>query len=295
MTNIRAKKDPEARRFEMSIDIDAPADAIWDALTNAEELTRWFPLEARVIPGEGGSMFWGWGEGWAGESKITAWEPNRRLKLVETRQGFDADGKPLADPHQNRDLVVEVTLESQAGSTRVRLVHSGFGHGANWDDELDGISTGWQCELRNLKHYVERHRGRDRVLAWAKGSSDLPQREVWAKLLAPGAISLESTSAADAGDESIRLREGDRYSLRFGSHRFEGTVAVSIPDDFVGYVDNLHGGMVRVGTFRGGGRTGMMLWAVSYDDADAPRLRAFEQDAQEFLEKTFAKSGSPVV
>jgi uncharacterized protein YndB with AHSA1/START domain len=285
MTNIRVKKDSDARRFEMSIDIEAPPEAIWDALTTAEELTRWFPLEARVIPGEGGSMHWGWGEGWAGESRIAAWEPNRRLKLVETRQGFDADGKPLADLGQNRDLVVEVTLESHSGATRVRLVHSGFGHGANWDDELDGISTGWQCELRNLKHYVEKHRGHDRVLAWAKGSSALPQDDVWRRLFGPGGLAFESGAMP---------AEGDRYVLTFGRERFEGTVAVSIPDDFVGYAADLHGGMIRVGTFRGGGRTGMMLWAVSYDAADAPRLKAFEKDAQEFLQRTFAESNHPV-
>jgi uncharacterized protein YndB with AHSA1/START domain len=287
MSNIRVKKDTGARRFDMSIDIDAPADAVWDALTKAEELTRWFPLEARVIPGEGGSMYWGWGDGWAGESRIAVWQPSHRLKLVETRQGFDADGKPLADPLQDRDLIVEVTLESHAGTTRLRLVHSGFGHGSNWDDELDGISTGWQCELRNLKHYLENCRGRDRVLAWAKGSSDLPQGEVWARLFAAEGLSFDSASTPS---------EGARYALTcFGTERFEGTVALSIPEDFVGYVDDLHGGMVRAGTFRGGGRTGMMLWAVSYDPADAPRLKAFERNAQDFLDRTFAKNRPVVV
>ena len=287
MSNIRVKKDREARRFEMSIDIDAPADAVWSALTEADELTRWFPLEARVVPGEGGSMYWGWGEGWAGESKIAAWEPNRRLKLVETRQGFDADGRPLDRPGDNRDLIVEVTLESHAGSTRLRLVHSGFGHGADWDAELDGISTGWQCELRNLKNYLEHHRGRNRVLAWAKGSSDLPPSEVWARLFGPGGLSFESSHSP---------HEGARYALTcFGTERFEGTVAVSIPDDFVGFVDDLHGGMVRVGTFRGGGRTGMMLWAVSYDAADGPRLKAFEKMAMAFLQRAFAAAPQSAV
>ena len=63
MSDIKVKKDIDARVFDMSIDIDASADAVWSALTEARELTRWFPLEARVIPGEGGSMYWGWGEG----------------------------------------------------------------------------------------------------------------------------------------------------------------------------------------------------------------------------------------
>lgn len=243
MSDIQVKKDAAARRFEMSIEIDAPTDAVWSALTEAEELTRWFPLEARVIPGEGGSMYWGWGEGWSGESKITVWEPDRRLKLVETRQGFDADGKPLDQPGENRDLVVEVTLEAHGNSTRLRLVHSGFGHGADWDDELEGVSTGWQCELRNLKQYVEKHRGRDRVLAWAKGASDLSAPDVWRRLFGPGGLAFDSSDTP---------REGAPYVLTcFGGTRFEGTAAVSIPNDFVGYVDDLHGGMIRVGTYRG--------------------------------------------
>ena len=45
------------RLFEMSIDIEATPEHVWKALTDAAELTRWFPLQARVTPGTGGSMF----------------------------------------------------------------------------------------------------------------------------------------------------------------------------------------------------------------------------------------------
>ncbi len=34
------------RSIETEIRIDAPFEAVWDALTRAEELVRWFPLEA---------------------------------------------------------------------------------------------------------------------------------------------------------------------------------------------------------------------------------------------------------
>lgn len=272
------------RKFDMSIDIAAPPDNVWRALTEAQELTRWFPLEARVVPGEGGSMYWGWGEGWAGESRITAWEPNRRLTLVETRQAFDADGKPLSTPGEQRELVVDVTLEARAGTTRLRLVHSGFGVGADWDDELDGVANGWQCELRNLRLYVERHFGRDRHLAWAKSSSVLSADAVWRELFGPGGLRL---TPARAG-------EGEPYALDFGNDRFEGTVALSIPNDFVGFADNLHHGMVRVGTFRAAGRTGMMLWAVSYDAADTARIESFQKKAEVFLAERFATRNASV-
>ncbi|HEX4933375.1 MAG TPA: SRPBCC domain-containing protein [Gemmatimonadaceae bacterium] len=272
------------RKVDLSIDIAAPLDHVWRALTDARELTRWFPLEARVEPGEGGSMYWGWGDGWAGESRIVAWEPNRRLRLVETRQTFDADGKPLSIPGQDRELIVEVTLESYAGATRLRLVHSGFGAGADWDDELDGVANGWHCELRNLRLYVESHFGRDRHLAWAKASTALPADAVWRELFGPGAVTLTPAQP----------REGDRYALTFMQEHFEGTVALAIPNDFLGIADNLHRGMVRVGTFRAAGRTGMMLWAVSYDAADAGRLRAFQTKAEEFLAERFATRNASV-
>ena len=57
---------------------------------------------------------------------------------------------------------MEFTLETHQGKTRLRLVHSGFGEGAAWDNELEGITEGWQAELRSLRHYLERHRGQDR-------------------------------------------------------------------------------------------------------------------------------------
>ena len=281
MTDIKARKDRGARTFDMSIDIAATPEAVWSALTEARELTRWFPLEAQVTPGEGGSMFWGWGGGWAGESAIAGWEPNRRLKLIETRQGFDADGKPLKDPGDNRELAVEVTLESESGKTRVRLVHSGFGEGANWDDELDGVSAGWQFELRVLRHYLERHRGRNRVHAWARSSSDLTGAEVWTRLLDSQAFELPRPLPS----------EGQPYNGRFGSHRLSGTTLMTIPDeDFAGTASEFHDGLFRIGTFRAAGRTGVMVWLSSYYEEDAPKVKAFERDAQAFLDRTFAAS-----
>ena len=40
------------RVIEKQIRIAAPTDVVWKALTDAEELTRWFPLDAKVKPGK---------------------------------------------------------------------------------------------------------------------------------------------------------------------------------------------------------------------------------------------------
>ena len=95
MATPPATTDTKRRSFSMSIDIDATPEVVWRALTDAGELMRWFPLQARVTPGKGGTVFWGWDEHWAWESQIDAWEPEHCLRLVENRPAFDVNGEPL--------------------------------------------------------------------------------------------------------------------------------------------------------------------------------------------------------
>jgi uncharacterized protein YndB with AHSA1/START domain len=62
---------------------------VWQALTDACELERWFPLEARVTPGEGGSIYMSWKNEYTGESSILVWEPLHHLRIS---WGFDPTG-----------------------------------------------------------------------------------------------------------------------------------------------------------------------------------------------------------
>lgn len=64
--------DTTRRTFSMSLDVSATPEDVWRALTDAGELVRWFPLQARVTPGKGGTVFWGWDEHWAWESDTDA-------------------------------------------------------------------------------------------------------------------------------------------------------------------------------------------------------------------------------
>jgi hypothetical protein len=41
----------------------------------------------------------------------------------------------------------------------LRVVHAGFGIGAEWDEEYDGTVRGWRYKLRGLRHYLSRHGG----------------------------------------------------------------------------------------------------------------------------------------
>src|SRR5687768_3774184 len=70
------------RTVRGEVEIDAPVERVWQALTVADELMRWFPLDARVEPGAGGSIFMSWNNEFSGASQILDWEPPRLLRTT---------------------------------------------------------------------------------------------------------------------------------------------------------------------------------------------------------------------
>ena len=158
----------DEKKVSTEIAIDADADTVWRALTEAEELKRWFPLDARVTPGEGGVVWLSWGEGADWEAPIEIWEPGRHLRTV--------------DPAPSK-LAVDYYIESRGGETVLRLVHSGFAADA-WDDEIDTMTAGWRTFLATLRHYLDRHRGQPRTLAYFRHPVvELPRAEAYPRAL----------------------------------------------------------------------------------------------------------------
>lgn len=148
MTNDRTN-----RTIDLTIDIDATLEEVWQALTTGEGIARWFAPYAAVTPGEGGSVSVGWDPKEMWETPITAWEPPRRMQTVSEM--------PIKDGRVVR-LAVDYYVEVHGGKVRVRLVHSGFDESESWDDYIDGLDAGWPFFLFNLKHALERHRGVER-------------------------------------------------------------------------------------------------------------------------------------
>ncbi|MFB3906115.1 MAG: SRPBCC domain-containing protein [Acidobacteriota bacterium] len=92
---------PENPVRKRAVSHEAPVERVWEALTDGKELKRWFPLEARVQPGKGGSVWMSWKNEYAGESAIAEWEPNRHLRIT----WGEADNKePLQEAWARLDL-----------------------------------------------------------------------------------------------------------------------------------------------------------------------------------------------
>ncbi|HZM27670.1 MAG TPA: SRPBCC domain-containing protein, partial [Gemmatimonadales bacterium] len=149
--------------IEDSVTLDVPPELVWRALTDAEELTRWFPFAATVQPGVGGSVALSWGQGFE-KAVIEVWEPDRRLRTVERRR--DSAGRVV-------EIAVDFLIQSEGGKTVLRVVHSGFGASTGWNEEYDGTVRGWRYELRGLRHYLASHVGTNRRVAIAETPTSL--------------------------------------------------------------------------------------------------------------------------
>lgn len=136
------------KAIEHTIEIEAPRERVFEALTDPDELVRWFPSGADSDARTGGAFEYrfefpseperdhtysgAYHEVWAGELVSYPWSG----ALGETR--------------------VDVTLEAAGDSTVLRLVHAGWGEGPDWEESRQMHEEGWGFFLGNLKSYVER-------------------------------------------------------------------------------------------------------------------------------------------
>lgn len=167
------------RKQTHEIVIDAPIEAVWKAISEGEELTRWFVDEASVEPGVGGTLTFSWGGGEEGKNRIDGWEPNKRLQL--TMMPFEM-GKAKYDG--TTPMVNEYTIERRDGKTVLRLVCSGIPDAPEWDGFYNGTDSGWASFLRTLRHYLEHNSGKPRTTIKVIGKLTGSLEEAWAGLRA---------------------------------------------------------------------------------------------------------------
>lgn len=187
----------EKRKHDFTIMVDAPVEEVWRALTEGEKIQQWFAPEAKVEPGEGGSVLLSWGPGMEGKAPITIWEPGRRFGWTE-----HAD---TANPR-----VVEFHLEAEGGRTRLRLVHSGFGAGADFDTEYDSTHGGWLTFLAALRFLVELKRGVNGRHVCRLSMWNLSKAEAWDRLTRE--LGLAEQDWTPGAPYSVRIPGGGSFS-----------------------------------------------------------------------------------
>lgn len=231
-----------SRSIEKEIHILTPVEAVWHALTDAEELTRWFPLEARVTPGEGGTVWMSWKNEYQFQTPIAAWKPNAHLRLIYMEPTSAAKpsepGLPFEVPHR---VALDYHLEGRAGETVVRLVHTGFSSDASWDSQYEATVAGWEFQLAGLKLYLERHRGTPRRCIVCRAMRPtLTREEAWGLLW--GHNGLAARAHRPPGEVGVRYA----ITTAAGDH-MEGIVENwSPPENCCATVTTLNDAWMRV-------------------------------------------------
>lgn len=250
-------KEPQTRAAQGEIEVDATAERVWQALTDARELVRWFPLDARVEPGPGGSVYLSWQNEFAATTEIQVWDPPRHLR---TAWSFHEEG-----PSQ----VTDYYIETRGGRTVVRAVTSGFPLDPSWDGWVEGTERGWTFELRSLKHYLERHAGEPRHVAYLRRRIPLSNQEAWSRLSGDGELAPWLTAG-----QAFDRRPGSQYAA-----------VVNDPADALFRVSVEHGAP-------GADQREIVLWLSAWGD-QGKRVDQLRTRWAGVLERLFPEGAAP--
>ncbi len=140
-------------RIERDILIAAPVERVWELITSAEHLGRWFGdsgAEIDLRPGGALSLTW------QGQETVQG-----RVEAVESPHRFSwrwlQVRESRAEPTPANSTLIEFTLAAEGDSTRVFVVESGFDaldlDAAARADLFASHFRGWTLELGELVDY----------------------------------------------------------------------------------------------------------------------------------------------
>ncbi|MCB2200754.1 SRPBCC domain-containing protein [bacterium] len=259
------------KNIELSITTEASPEQVWKAVATAEGLQGWFAPQAKVEPGEGGSIWVSFGEGMEGSTQIVSWEPGVLLKLHDPPRE-EKDGEPVR-------LMQEYSIRTEKGKTVLRFVHSGFVE-EQWDNEYESMKRGWVQFFivleEMLRHPETARRDQMGYLLIAKKTAE----EAWAKLTGPDGI--------DHGDGIVGIAEGERFSWQTPAGLpMEGEMLVHQPPlDLVARLANWQDAILRISLERmeQGSMVNLMLHSF---DGDAGRLEELGAEWKAILDRLF--------
>lgn len=136
-------------KIDQTLEIAAPPEAVFRALTDADELSRWWTTTAESDPRPGGAFDYRF------EFEEQAGRENHRYTGT-----YDdvVQNERVAYPWQAGvgDTKVDVKLRPSGEGTTLRLVHTGWGEDDAAREAVQMHEEGWGFFLGNLKSYLER-------------------------------------------------------------------------------------------------------------------------------------------
>lgn len=192
---MTVQKEPSGRRsVRVEVEVPGTPEEVWAAIATGRGVSSWFvPTElehdTQGTPTQVVSHF---GPGMDAVASVTRWDPPH-VFAAESELG---PGGPT--------LATEWIVEARGGGVCVvRVVHSVFASGDEWDGQLESTEAGWPAFFRILRLYLRHFRGQPCASFQLLGAAPGPASEAWARLT--GALGLDGAavggsvhSAADA-------------------------------------------------------------------------------------------------
>lgn len=129
---------------DKTIHVDAPAELLYELLTDAEHFVRWMAAAATIDARPGGTIRWTHANGDSCAGSFVELVPARRIVFTYGWERADVGVPPGS-------TIVEITLRPRGAGTELRLVHRGLA-----GPMADAHAGGWDNYLRRLALTAER-------------------------------------------------------------------------------------------------------------------------------------------
>jgi len=136
-----------SRTIELTRTTEASPERVFRAWTDADELNRWWTTTAESDARTGGAFAYGF-----------EFEDVSRDHIYTGAYHEVAPGERVSYPWQAGvgETTVDVRLEPAGDGTKVTLLHSGWGAGAEAEEAVELHEQGWRFFLDNLVAYLDR-------------------------------------------------------------------------------------------------------------------------------------------
>ena len=147
-----------ANSIEKTVDLKAPVEKVWHALTDHEQFGSWFrvKLEGPFVLGElsRGRVTYPGYEHLRWEARVVRMEKPKVFAFTWHPYAVDPDKDYSGEP----PTLVEFTLTPRPAGTHLRIVESGFDALPleRRDEAMRMNEGGWAVQMENVKAHVER-------------------------------------------------------------------------------------------------------------------------------------------
>jgi uncharacterized protein YndB with AHSA1/START domain len=147
-----------SNRIEKTIELKAPVEKVWRALTDHREFGEWFrvKLDGPFVPGavSTGHIAYPGYEHLKWEAMVKQMEAPRLFSFTWHPYAVD----PAVDYSTETPTLVELRLEPTPTGTRLILIESGFDAlpGNRMPEAMRKNDGGWTEQMKNIQAHVER-------------------------------------------------------------------------------------------------------------------------------------------